>query len=262
MSERRRVEVIGHGGAGGFFPGNSRPSIEKALELGVDRIEFDVQLDGDGQLVLVHDGVLRDAAGRKRPVRQMATAEIRETLSGLLTFDEAVEVIDGRVPLLIDVKDPGYEPRVIEAIRRHNLDSTAIVSSTDARTIRRVRAAFPAMRLGLSTGHMAGHNLVKGAQLAVTHGLRYATPLLLLRAVRWCGATETMIQHRVCTARLTRLFHARNLRVNVWTVDQPAAIRRVLALDVDAVISNRPDLVLELAADRAASPRGKANAPD
>ena len=55
----RSVEVIGHGGAGFYFPGNSRQSIERALEIGVDRIEFDVQRSAGDELVLVHDDRLR-----------------------------------------------------------------------------------------------------------------------------------------------------------------------------------------------------------
>ena len=74
-----RPEVVGHAGAGGFFPGNSLKAIEKALELRVDRIECDVQRSADGDLVLVHDEELNDARG-KRPVKRITTAELRERL--------------------------------------------------------------------------------------------------------------------------------------------------------------------------------------
>jgi len=79
----------------------------------------------------------------------------------------------------------------------------------------------------------------------LSRALRLATPLPLIAAMRAFGATETMIQHRVCTDRLVHLVHKNGRRVNVWTVDRPEQMRRFIAMGVDGIISNRPDLVHE-----------------
>ena len=79
----------------------------------------------------------------------------------------------------------------------------------------------------------------------MSRALRIVTPLPLITAMRAFGATETMIQHRVCTERLVRQVHKSGRRVNVWTVDRPDQMRRFIAMDVDGIISNRPDLVHE-----------------
>lgn len=244
MSESagRRVEVVGHGGAGHFFPGNSRQSIEKALEIGVDRIEFDVQLAADG-LVLVHDDKLRLPNGKKRAVRAIPTAEIREMLPGLLTFDEAVELIGGRVPLLIDIKSPGYVAEVADAIRRHNLGADDAVSSTHANVLRYLRRQFPGLRTGISTGHMANSIPFGPAKTIVSGGLQLSVPSLLAKVARAIVATDVMIQYRACSRRLVNLMHQRGIRVNAWTVNDPHQIQRVIDMGVDGVISNRPDLV-------------------
>jgi glycerophosphoryl diester phosphodiesterase len=63
--------------------------------------------------------------------------------------------------------------------------------------------------------------------------------------MRGIGATETMIQHRVCTERLIRIVHDSGRKVNVWTVDRPEQMRRFIEMGVDGIISNRPDLVKE-----------------
>ena len=75
------VEVVGHGGAGDFFPGNSRQSIEKALDLGVDRIEFDVQRAAGDQIVLVHDDDVKIGANRRR-VRDVSVNDLRQRWTG------------------------------------------------------------------------------------------------------------------------------------------------------------------------------------
>jgi glycerophosphoryl diester phosphodiesterase len=242
--DRARIEVIGHGGAGDFFPGNSRESIEQALTIGVDRIEIDVQRSADGDLVLVHDDSFL-LHGRKVPAEEITTAQFRQLLPGLLTLDDLVELNRDNVPLLLDVKHPGYEPDLIAAIRRHRLASTVAASSTHATVLRRLKRAFPEMRLGLSTGHMATGIPWRAGRFLVSRTLRLVIPVPLLAAMRLCGATETMIQHRVCTPRLVEAVHKAGYRVYVWTVDRPEQMRRFVGMGVDGIISNRPDLVKE-----------------
>ena len=143
-----RVEVVGHGGAGDFFPGNSRMSLEKALELGVDRIEIDVQVASGDQLVLVHDDEVL-IEGRKVRLRKLTVEQIRGALDGLLTLDEAIEMTRGRCALMIDMKSSGYEMLVAEAIVRHEIAAETIVSSTFALSLRSVREFAPGVSIGL-----------------------------------------------------------------------------------------------------------------
>lgn len=248
-----RIEVVGHGGAGDFYPGNSRESIEQALKIGVDRIEIDVQLSADGDLVLVHDERL-DISGRKTPIDEISTRQLRALLPGFLTLPEAIELIAQRAPLLLDVKLPGYESAIIHAIRNFDLESTTIVSSTHLLVLHRLHRAFPSLRLGLSTGHMATGHRYALTRVVTAKVLQALTPLPLIQAARLARATDVMIQHRVCTPRLVRQAHASGLKVYAWTVDRPRAIRRVQHHGVDGIISNRPDLVWEVIGRDAALP--------
>lgn len=257
-ASRGRLEIIGHGGAGDFYPGNSRESIEQALKIGVDRIEIDVQRSANGDLLLVHDKRLL-VDGQWLTVRQLSTRQVREELPGLLTFDELIEVNRDRVPLLIDIKLPGYERDVFAAIRRHNLSSTVAASSTYGNVLRKLRGAIPEMRLGLSTGHMATGIQSRFMRGIVSRGLRLATPPVLVGAMGVFGASETMIQHRVCTPRLVERVHASGRKVYVWTVDRPEQMRRFIEMGVDGIISNRPDLVHEAVAEvQRIEPKGSA----
>lgn len=242
--DRYRPEIVGHGGAGDFYPGNSRESIELALKIGVDRIEIDVQLSADGDLVLVHDERL-DISGRKVPIDEISTRQLRTLLPGFLTLAEAIEVIGNRAPLLLDVKLPGYESALIRAICDFDLASTTIVSSTHLLVIQRLRRAFPELRLGLSTGHMATWHRYGITRRMSSMALQVLTPVPLIQAARLARATDVMIQHRVCTPWLVRKAHASGIKVYAWTVDRPLAIKRVRQHGVDGIISNRPDLVWE-----------------
>lgn len=240
---RPRPEIIGHGGAGAYHPMNSEAAIRTALALGVDRIELDVLSAGDGSLVLAHDDNIHDPTGTPHRVDRCSLQQLRTASPDLLTLDDAAALIADRVPLLLDAKRPGSEPALAAAIDRHRWAETAIVSTTHASTIHRLRRIVPHLRLGLSTGHWSGGTPLPLLRAAVTAALRLVVPLPLLAAVAATGATETMLRHEVATVPLVSLFHARGYRVNLWTVDHPSAIRRALDLQPDAIISNRPDLV-------------------
>jgi glycerophosphoryl diester phosphodiesterase len=244
------IEVVGHRGAAAYHPGNSRASVETALSLGVDRIEGDVRRAADDTLVLVHDEQVSLPDGRRRPVEQLSTDDLRQALPGFLTLDEWGELIAGRVPLLIDVKRPGAERAIAAATARQGWAATAVVSSTDARTLRRLRAAHPALRLGLSTGHWAGSTPATLGRAAGA-ALRLLLPLLLPPAMRLAGATEAMLHHRVATERLVARVHAGGRRVYVWTVNEPVDVRRAAGLGVDGLISDRPDVVRRVLAEAA-----------
>jgi glycerophosphoryl diester phosphodiesterase len=239
------VEVVGHGGAGDFFPGNSQPAIEKALELGVDRIEIDVQQSADHELVLVHDDKIALEGNRAIAVGKVPTNVLRTHLPGLLTLDDAVELIAGRAPLMLDVKRRRDEDLLITSIRRHKLAAQSSVSATHALLLRRLRQAFPEMRLGLSTGHWSPGAPTRLGRAIATGLLRTFAPYPIIAAVKASGATEVMLFHRVCTRSVVDTLHKHDVRINAWTIDRPSSIRRVLQLGVDGIITNRPDLVWE-----------------
>ena len=243
------VEVVGHGGAGDFFPGNSRQSIEKALDLGVDRIEFDVQRAAGDQIVLVHDDDVKIGAKRRR-VRDLSVNDLRAAFDGLLTLDEVIELTRGKCRLLIDIKSPGYEDLVAAALRSAGIADQTIVSTTHAQTLRRIRAGAPGIQLGLSTGHISTV-MRKNKLISITSGVLAAiTPIPFITTARMINAEHLMLNYRICTPRFIRAAHRSGLSVYAWTVNNPKPIRRLIAQNVDGVISNRPDLVQEALGQR------------
>lgn len=239
------IEIVGHGGAGDFYPGNSRESIEKAIELGVDRIEIDVLATGDGDLVLVHDHKITLDRGTRTPVRAMPTNAVRERFDSMLTLDEFFVLVGPTMPLLIDLKQPGYESAIAHALRGQERRNTWI-STTHARSIRTLRRQLPWVEFGLSSGHMANavNWPVVGPYALI--GIQMLIPLPYVAVARLCGASMLMVNHRACTPFLVRLAHRAGLRVDAWTVNRIAGLERIKAMGVDAITSNRPDLARQV----------------
>ena len=151
---RAKIEVVGHGGAGDFFPGNSRGSMQKAIDLGVDRIEIDILATADGDLVLVHDDTVEIDPGVRQKVRRLPTEHVRGRVDDLLTLDEFFDLIGPSMPVLLDLKRPGYERKIAESGQSPR-GRDIWISTTHALSIFRLRSVAPNAKFGLSSGHIA-----------------------------------------------------------------------------------------------------------
>lgn len=226
---------VGHKGADLLAPGNTAASFAAAMEAGVDMLEFDVlpeNLDGTGELYLAHD-----------PVDLRARPDALTLEQGLAHL--AGEAYAG-VDLDVDLKLPGYELRVLDALRAHGLLPRALVSSAERRSLRVLRAADPDVRLGLSVPRLRSDPTTRRrtrlAALGLAAAARAALPALLARRVRRGEIDAVMVHWRLMSPRLLRAVRAAGGQIYVWTVDDPAWVARLEALGVDGVITNDPRL--------------------
>ena len=237
MSERR-LRRVGHKGADLIAPGNTHASFDAALAAGVDMIEFDVlPARGDDRLLLAHDYV--DAAER-------CPHTLEEGLEHLAS--DAFMAIE----LDVDLKLPGYELRVLDALRAHGMLDRALISSQYRSSLELVRSTEPGVRLGWSVPKLRRDpfrsRYLAWLALAAVQVLRVVLPARAARAVRsgWCDAL--MVHWRLVTPRLVRRVREAGGEVYVWTVDEIPRMRALDALGVTGVITNDPRLFAALAA--------------
>jgi glycerophosphoryl diester phosphodiesterase len=231
---QQSVRRVGHKGADLIAPGNTFESFDAALAAGVDMIEFDVlseRLDGTGRLVLAHD---YHDIGRRSP------ATLDEGLAYLAT-----EPFDG-IDLLVDLKLPGYELRVVEALTAHGLVERSMISTQYIESIDLIRAAGSRVRLGwtmpkLRRDPFRAKALLPFAYVALL-AARAILPARAARAIR-TGRCDAMTAHwRLVTPRLVRAVTGAGGELYVWTVDELPRLRALQALGVTGVITNDPRL--------------------
>jgi len=244
-----RVLRIGHKGAAALAPENTLRSLELAAELGCDLVEFDVLSLHDGTLVLAHSDDLREvshgsARGRVRP---LGLAELRAAAPDLPTLDEAIAFLAEHAPAMglhVDLKTPGDEQGVVDALRRHGAVGRAVVSTVHAESVRAVGRIEPALARGLTYPHDR-HGLGRRRLLAPVAGaglgvLRRLLPARIGRLLARADASAAMLHHGVVTSAAVARAHALGAAVVAWTVDDETTLRRVVDAGVDAVISNDP----------------------
>jgi glycerophosphoryl diester phosphodiesterase len=232
-----RLRRVGHKGADLIAPGNTYESFDAALEAGVDMIEFDVLLEEHGdKLILAHD--YKDAATR-----------LPHTLGEGLAHLASAAFAD--VEIDVDLKLPGYELRVLDALREAGMLDRALISSQYRESLEKLRAADPTVRLGWSVPKVTkdpfrSRSTALVALIAV-QALRLLLPARAARAIRARQCDALMVHWRLVTPRLVRQVRGAGGEVYVWTVDELPRIRELHALGVTGVITNDPRLFGALA---------------
>lgn len=162
-------------------PENSLAAFRHTTSLGVP-FEFDVQLTADGQPVVLHDIDTRRATGAGGPVAELTLADVRALrLSGtderIPTMDEVLEVVDGTVPVVVDVRrwkvggSAELETAVADRLRGYGPD--AVVQSFDPLAVRRLHSRLPDRAVGQASGSLRSAGAVARllGQMMVTNAL-------------------------------------------------------------------------------------------
>jgi glycerophosphoryl diester phosphodiesterase len=215
-------------------PENTLRGLAAAVEAGVDVVELDV-LVAEGRLVLGH-----------------SPKELPEEPA---TLDDALAALsEAGVGVHVDVKVKGAEKAIVEAIQRSGVADRAYVAALWPATVRRFAELAPALPRALSYPEdRAGVSHRRGLGWLAVAGpaaLRVALPHRIVRMLDGARATLASLHHGVVSAAVVDRCHAAGFPVLVWTVDDPAQIRRLDALGVDAIVSNDPKMLEATLASR------------
>jgi glycerophosphoryl diester phosphodiesterase len=235
MPDVSAVLRIGHKGAHHIAPGNTLASFDAALAHDVDMIEFDILPEfhdrpGEGRLVLAHDYT----DGIEHAV------ELDAGLAHLASQGFS------RIRLDVDLKLPGYEDRVVAALRDHGLLERTLVSTMYMRSLVRLRELEPALRLGWSVPRIKrDYAAWPGMAVPAYAGVIYLRRKIVRAARRHLAAGRCdalMVNWRLVSRALVRAVREEGGELYVWTVDDARQIRRLEALGVTGVITNDPRL--------------------
>ncbi|HUL72933.1 MAG TPA: glycerophosphodiester phosphodiesterase [Vicinamibacterales bacterium] len=245
--------VIAHRGGGKLRPENTIAAFDHAVALGVDGCECDVRLSRDGEVVVIHDPTLDRTTEAAGPVSARTAAELAATDAGARFDAEHGSPFRGRgfgVPRLADllaryptvdwvVEIKGDRPEVaeaaIEVIRRAGAASRVIVGGFDAGVMQAVRRLAP--ELPTSAAQAEARSAIRRARFRLRPrptGFR-----LFQVPIRFDGRDAF-------NRAFVRLAHRAGFPVHAWIVDDAEEMRRLLDWGVTGLISDRPDIALEV----------------
>lgn len=213
---------VGHRGARAYEIENTLESFSKALELGVNAIELDVRQSRDGGLIISHNDNLKKVFGQDLPVSETTIAELKQlTGNRIATLDEALRLIDRKVEkILVELKEAGYEKKVLDVIRKEKLEERVIVVSFHESILAHTRKLDNKIETGLIYAKFRNP-----IEAALKLNARYIVPL-----------------YRFVHTRDVENAHRNKLKVIVWTINTREEVREYVAKGVDGIASDRPDI--------------------
>lgn len=222
---------------------NSFAAVAAAQAAGCHYIESDCHLTADGVVVLFHDPDLSRVTGDPRSVSDVRAAELEALMSdrgGLITLAQALDAFPS-VRFNLDVKAPAAATPVGTMVAPHG-DRVLITSFSDDR---RREALAAASRAGPGTrpATSAGTRTIT----RVLAALASRSDRLVRRALAGVDALqvpERQRRLRIVTPRLIAAAHRHDVEVHVWTVNDPAEMRRLIDLGVDGIVTDRADVAL------------------
>jgi glycerophosphoryl diester phosphodiesterase len=242
---RTRPLNIGHRGAMASAPQNTLAAFRKAVEFGADGVELDVHLSKDVVVVVIHDFYVdrtTDGTGR---VAQKTLAELKALDAGekfspefagerIPTLSKVFDVLEGKLLVNVELKAPDRSrdtslvAPVLEVVREHGMERRVLFSSFNSHVLRAMKQLAPDIPIGLL----------------------YApdSPMYARRA--WLDPFEPHEarnpHYSLLTGPIVRWYHGRGLRINTWTVNEPDEMRRLIEAGVDAIITNKPDVLKDV----------------
>ncbi len=230
------MRILGHRGASTDFAENTLPAFRAAIEQGADGVELDVMRCASGELVVCHDETLERLAGvswdvRSTPWHTLRRADVGTRLgfapAALVTLDEVFDGLPKSCLINVELKcdrvdDRGLAVEVGRFLEARDERSRVIVSSFNPLCLVRLARAFPGVRRGL-----------------LLDPARAWAP----QAWWWLPVTANASVHphaSACTTARVNRWHERGWEVAAWTVDDAEDARRLRAMGVDWLITNRP----------------------
>ncbi len=251
----RRPRVIGHRGAALWYPENTLESLKAANDAGADILEFDIHITKDGHVVVCHDKTIdrtTDGVGR---IADLALAQLKKLDAGYrfttdggktfpfrgkgITIPTLAEVFAAfpDTPMLVEIKTSQERllKPLVELIDRHGrFDSVIIqVFSMPRKLVGKLRA----LDARVVTGHSTAE-IVRFCALS-----RFGVSRLFRRRAVTFEVPVRKKRYTIVTPRFVRLAHALGIEVFVWTINNEAEMRRLLAMGVDGIYSDDPALL-------------------
>jgi glycerophosphoryl diester phosphodiesterase len=228
--------VIAHRGASAYAPENTLAAFELAHKQGADMIEFDVQRSSDGVLVVFHDDTTERWNGQKRLMQEYSWHDLQKISIGGERIPTLAEVCQmartQNMRMNVELKHAGIGADVARVLQAEQVESLALISSFEPQALHEVALACPSV----PRGYLMGSNTLRPSVR-----FRESWPFRALQqtqAQAWHPTYAIPFALRV-VPRVRQAGYA----VNVWTVNNPTMMQRLIDLQVDGIITDMPDVL-------------------
>jgi glycerophosphoryl diester phosphodiesterase len=251
--KKKQVLRIGHRGAPSHFWENSIASIRKAIEMGVDVVEFDIRKTLDDQFVLWHSSRVGRFFDLQSRIARKRWNDLVHHRAGhgepIPLLQQVIDVVKGSALMNIDLKSRGGEERLVEMLVDKGVEREVLISSHHAKSLRKIKELEPNIHTGISLPkdffHLSALERIAPLRWAILFVLRRTIRFFVLRQIEKARADVVMLYYKLLTPGLVRFLHERGIPVYAYTVDDIDVIRKLKAMGVHGIASNHPEMLLQ-----------------
>ena len=229
-----KMQIVGHRGASGLLPENTLAAFQKAIDLGCNGFELDVQMSVDNQLIVIHDETVNLTTNGIGFVNQLTLPEIKRLLISdkyqIATLEEVFEIITTDIFVNIEIKNNLAVEKVIILIEKFIAERSFkycnfIISSFDWKCLEKVRLLNENILIGVLTDN----NIEEAILFAKTINAMSINPHFKL------------LNHENVAK-----IQDESIEIHAWTVNEIADIELMKSLNIDAIITDFPDRILKV----------------
>ena len=223
--------VIGHRGAMGHETENTLPSIQKALDLGVDMIEIDVFKIKSGEVVVFHDDKLDRITNAPGNIEDYYIVDLMQVIVDgghkIPMLQEVLKLIDNKVALNIELKGAGTADRVNHIMKyyieqKNWSPDNFIISSFNWDELKDMRKYNSNVAIAVLTEE---------------------DPLEAIPVAKELNAVAINPYFKKLDKEKAEAIHDAGFKIYTWTVNEPADIEAMKNVGVDGIITNFPERV-------------------
>ena len=234
--------IIAHRGLALHHAENTLGAFGAALEAGADILETDVHLSKDGVVVIAHDSDLERVADRPGLVSQYTAVELSDMdlghVEGFPTLAEALHAFP-EARWNIDLKIPGVVDGCVDAITSACAIDRVLVTSFDEDTRAQAVQALPGVASSATSRHIIAGRVISWMGLPLSSWKLPGDIVALQIPPAHAGLA-------LVTPSMIRLAHRKGLEVHVWTINDVKDMERLWSMGVDAIVTDRTDLAVEV----------------
>lgn len=226
--------IIAHRGASALAKvENSLEAFQIAIDLNCDYAEFDIRKTKDNKLIVFHNDNINNI-----PLKNLTYSELCEITKQddyappLLT--EVLALCQHKIKLDIELKEYGYEDKVIHLVKKYFDYSDYSIKSFIDKTVARIKQIDSNIRTGL---------LIGSDNNALYNRFNEYFPE---RRLRMCKADFISPHYKILTKEYIHRLQKKGYPIYTWTVNEPKIIFKLLSRNVDGIITDRPDIALHL----------------
>lgn len=248
QTETLKPIITAHRGASSLAPENTLASIKAALKLNPDRIEIDVQQTLDSVVVLMHDITLNRTTNGTGLIKEKTFKAISKLDAGswfsstfigekIPILEDAIQLTKGKCQLIIEIKKgsdfyPNIEKNILNLIVKHNAEKWVIIHSFDYAVLEKIHNLNSNIPI-----HKLFFGKLKSLPYVISNKLEY------LDIEKYTFIKEYSINYVFANKETISYLKSKDKKINVWTVNDYKNINELMALGIDGIITDNPNVL-------------------